>query len=263
METEKRDDRRYLIISVVSTIVFLIVWQLVTDVFGIVNPHALASPVTVFKGMIVKLYTKAPEGATLPSHIMHSLQITLLGFLAGSVVGVPLGILSAWYRKFDLAFRPVFDIIRPIPPVGWIPIMILLLGIGVTAKTGVIFLAALVPNVINSYAGIKRTSTVHLWVASTFGATNLQKLFRVAIPTAVPMIFTGLRVSLTASWMTLVAAELLAATAGLGYMIQMGRAIGRIDIILIGMIVMGLIGSIFSAILTRVEEKVMRGYHHA
>ena len=85
--------------------------------------------------------------------------------------------------------KPLFDIIRPIPALAWIPLMILWLGIGYWSKVGIIFFAAFISATINSYAGIKRTSQVHLWVASTFGATNMQMLFKVAIPTALPMIF--------------------------------------------------------------------------
>lgn len=128
------------------------------------------------------------------------------------LIGVPLGVGMAWSRRFELFAKPLFDIIRPIPALAWIPLMILWLGIGYASKVGIIFFAAFISATVNSYTGIKRTSQVHLWVGKTFGATNRQLLFKVAIPTALPMIFTGLRLALGSAWVALVAAELLAAT---------------------------------------------------
>ena len=136
---------------------------------------------------------------------------------------------------------------------------ILALGIGFWAKVAVIFVGALIPCVINSYTGIKQTNQVHLWVGNTFGATRTQMLFRIAIPTALPVIFTGLKTALGIAWMTLVAAELLASTSGLGYMIQVARTIGRADIIVMGMLVIGVVGLILSGILDFLENKFVKG----
>ncbi len=187
------------------------------------------------------------------------MKIALGGYTVGVVIGVPLGIAMAWSRRFELFAKPLFDVIRPIPALAWIPLMILWLGIGYWSKVGIIFFAAFISATINAYAGIKRTSRVHLWVASTFGASNKQMLFKVAIPTALPMIFTGLRLALGSSWVALVAAELLAATRGLGYMIQVARMLGRPDVILVGMITIGVIGFLLSYILEKLQNKFVKG----
>ena len=187
------------------------------------------------------------------------MKIALGGYVVGVIVGVPLGIAMAWNRKFEMFAKPLFDISRPIPALAWIPLMILWLGIGYWSKVGIIFFAAFISATINSYAGIKRTSQVHLWVASTFGATNMQMLFKVAIPTALPMIFTGLRLALGSSWVALVAAELLAATRGLGYMIQVARMLGRPDVIIVGMITIGVVGYLLSTILEWLQTKFVKG----
>ncbi len=250
---------RYKIISVLSFIVFLLVWELATDVFHLIKPYSLPSPVKVLDTFIKKLYSPSPDGSTLPQHIWASLQVALLGFCAGSVIGIPLGVLMAWYKPIDRVVRPVFDLIRPIPPIGLIPIMVLIFGIGLEAKVAVIFFSAFIPCVINAYSGIKQTRDIHLWVSRTFGASNLQMLFTVALPTAMPMIFTGFRVALGAAWMSLVAAELLAATRGVGYMIHVARTIGRADVIVVGMLVIGVIGSILSAAFEYLEKKFVRG----
>ena len=120
-------------------------------------------------------------------------------------------------------------------------------------------MSAFVPCVINTYAGIKQTKPVHLWVAQTFGASRSKMLFTVAIPTAMPLIFTGLRISLGTAWMTLCAAEMLAANKGLGYMIQLNRALGRADMIIVGMLTIGAIGTIFTVGLGKLENLMVKG----
>ena len=175
------------------------------------------------------------------------------------MIGVPLGIITGWYEKADLVIKPIFDLLRTIPPIGWIPLMIIWFGIGIQAKAGIVFLASFIPCVINTYSGIKQTRSVHIWVVQTFGATRLQTLFYVAIPTAMPMIFTGLKLSLNTAWAALVAAELLGAVSGLGYMIQMARMTVRPDIIIVGMLTIGAIGMILSNLLDYAEDHLVKG----
>lgn len=251
---------KYKMISVCSVIGVIVLWWLVTDILGLVSPMMLPSPEKVLNTFIYKLNGGVnPDGATLIQHIAASMKIALGGYVVGVVIGVPLGIAMAWSRKFEMFAKPLFDVIRPIPALAWIPLMILWLGIGYWSKVGIIFFAAFISATINSYTGIKRTNQVHLWVARTFGATNRQMLFKVAIPTALPMIFTGLRLALGSSWVALVAAELLAATRGLGYMIQVARMLGRPDVIVVGMITIGLIGYLLSAMLEKLQNRFVKG----
>ena len=249
------------LISAISIASVLLFWYLITDGLHLFSSYLFPSPVAVFKAFVNKLTVTVPDGGTLFTHLVASLQVALYGYFLGIVIGVPLGILMAWHRKVDLIVKPIFDLIRPIPPVGWIPLMILWVGIGQSAKAMVIFVSAVTPCIVNSYTGIKQTSQVHLWVAQTFGATRRQMLFDVAIPSALPMIFSGLKVSLGASWMALVAAEMLASTKGLGYMIQMNRMVGRADNIIVGMLMIGVVGAILSAILGLVEDRFVKGRH--
>ena len=249
------------LISAISIASVLLFWYLITDGLHLFSSYLFPSPVAVFKAFVNKLTVTVPDGGTLFTHLVASLQVALYGYFLGIVIGVPLGILMAWHRKVDLIVKPIFDLIRPIPPVGWIPLMILWVGIGQSAKAMVIFGSAVAPCIVNGYTGIKQTSQVHLWVAQTFGATRRQMLFDVAIPSALPMIFSGLKVSLGASWMALVAAEMLASTKGLGYMIQMNRMVGRADNIIVGMLMIGVVGAILSAILGLVEDRFVKGRH--
>lgn len=253
-----KNNKKYIVISAISMIVFFMIWELVTDVLQVFPAYSMPSPVKTFQAFISKLTNTSPDGSILIVHIMASLQVTLTGYIFGALVGIPLGILMAWYKPVDLFVKPIFDLIRPIPPIGWVPIMILLLGIDLKSKAMVIFVASVIPCIINAYSGIKQTSEVHINVGKTFGLTKFQILKKIAIPTALPMIFTGLRVSLGVAWMTLVAAELVAATKGLGYMLQIARTIGRPDIIVMGMLVIAAVGAILTGTLEFLEKKFVR-----
>lgn len=253
----KKTNRWYL--GIVSIVLFLCIWFFCCDVLQLTDDTTLPGPITVLKTYIVKLNSTAPDGATLFQHVAASLKIAMLGWLMGVVIGTVLGIVMAWYKGADLFVRPIFDLIRPVPGLAWIPLMILLFGIGLTSKVVTVFLSSFVPCVLNSYTGIRQTKDVHLWVGRTFGATRLQMLFKIAIPTALPMIMTGVRVALGASWTCIVAAEMLASNRGLGYMVQQARGIFRPDIIICGMITIGLIGAAFSYLLSLVERQIIKG----
>ncbi|MBR3866756.1 MAG: ABC transporter permease [Butyricicoccus sp.] len=255
----KKKEGKYILLSVLSVTCFLLLWWLVTDGMGVFKSNVLPSPVKVAETFIKKMTSTAPDGATLPQHIGSSLKLTLTGYFFGVVIGTPIGVLMAWYKKVDLFVRPVFDLIRPIPGIAWIPLMIIMFGIGMTSKVVTIFLASFVPCVLNSYTGIRQTKDVHLWVGQTFGASNFQMLVHIAIPTALPLIMTGVRVALGTSWTTIVAAELLASTRGLGFMIQQARGIYRPDVIIAGMIAIGVIGALLSWVLQIIENKVVKG----
>lgn len=257
----EKKELKWKLISVCSVILFISVWYAVTDGLKLFPSHTFPSPIKVSAAFIRKLTVKTPDGGTIFTHLTASLQVALYGYSLGVIIGVPTGILMGWYRKADLIVKPLFDFIRPIPPVGWIPIMILWLGIGTTAKATVIFVSAVTPCIINAYTGIKQTKPVHIWVARTFGASNRYILWKVGIPSALPMIFTGLKVSLGASWMALVAAEMLASTQGLGYMIQMNRMVGRADNVIVGMIVIALVGALLTRILDLLERRFVKGRH--
>lgn len=250
---------KYLFISFISLIFFILAWQLTTVTFSLIPERRLPSPETIINIFIYKLYNTNPDGGLLFEHIWVSLRQSLLGFLFGIGIGVPIGICMAWFRKIDLFFKPVFDLIKPIPPVGWVPIMLALFGLGIMSKVSVIFIASVIPGIINAYSGIKQTNPVHLWVAQTFGARRSQMLYTIAIPTAGPMIFTGIRVALNGSWVSLVAAELIASTRGLGYMIQTARLVGRIDIVFVGVLVIGIFGALMAYGVGFAEKLLIKG----
>lgn len=246
-------------ISILSVVAFFVIWYVCTAILRLVPDKTLPDPVKVFQTFIDKITNPNPDGGTLLQHMGASLQVALTGYLSAMIIGIPLGILMAWNKYIDRFVRPVFDLIKPIPGVAWIPLMIVIFGIGLQSKAAVVFFSAVVPCMLNSYTGIRQTKEVHLWVARTFGATRNQMLFKIAIPTALPYIMTGVRIALAAAWVAIVAAELLGSTKGLGFMIQQARGIYRTDIIIVGMLAIGICGAILTAILGKIEKMVVKG----
>ena len=244
-------------LSVIGILLFLMIWEALV-MLNIVDSRKLCGVLEVFKLFIVKLSDPTPDGAVLTVNIWSSLQVVLTGYLLAIVIGIPPGWLMGWYRGFDAFMRPIFEIIRPIPPVSWIPLTIVWMGVGLTSKAFIVFFSAFVPCLINSYTGIRQTKEVLINVGRTFGASNFTCFLRVGIPSSMTMTFAGIKVAIGNAWATLVAAEMLAASSGLGFMILMGRSYGRVDLIILGIVVIGVIGVIISALIGACENLVLR-----
>lgn len=254
---KKKEKRRVLFLGMLSIVVFLLIWQSVC-VFHIVGENALVSPIKVVQAIFTKIGDTRPDGNTLLQNIWSSFKLAMIGFGLALVVGLPLGLLMGWYRPLDRFVRPIFEIIRPLPPIAWIPIVIVILGIGTVAKSFIIFFTTFVPIVINSYTGIRETNQVYINYARTCGYSDWRIFRTVGIPSAMPLTFAGMVIALGNGWGTLVAAEMLASNSGLGYMIFMGRSYGRIDIIIAGMLVIGLLGLALTATLEVLEGYVLK-----
>ncbi|MEG0215359.1 MAG: ABC transporter permease [Hungatella sp.] len=248
----------YYALSFIGIFTFFAIWQ-ITVMTGIADANLLPSPVTVFQTIITKFQYPEPDGNTMMVNIMASLKVALSGFLLAIIIGVPLGLVMGWFRIAESFFRPIFELVRPIPPIAWIPLIVVWFGIGLPAKALIIFFSAFVPCVINAYTGIQLTNHTYINVAKTFGASETEIFYKIGVPSSLPMVFAGIRVALGNSWSTLVAAEMLAATAGLGYMIQFGRTIARPDLVVAGMVVIGAIGAVLSGILSFVEKNFIKG----
>ncbi len=252
----KRTQYQNAILSVTGILSFLILWQIVAAA-GIVDSKYLSAPIKIFNLFIVKLSNPDPDGAVIGVNILSSLTVALSGFGLAIIIGIPLGLFMGWYKGFDRFMRPLFEIIRPIPPVSWIPLTIVWLGIGLQAKALIVFFAAFVPCLINSYTGIRQTSEVLKNVAKTCGASNFTIFWKVGIPSSMTMAFAGIKVAIGNAWATLVAAEMLAASSGLGYMILMGRQFGRVDLVILGIVVIGAIGVVITMLINMLENKVL------
>ena len=254
---ENRNIFKFRILTVMTIIIFFGLWQFVADQ-GIVDSRTLPSPAKIYETFLAKLTKKAPDGNLLSANILASLQVSLFGFFSAVIIGVPLGLLMGWYKILDKTLTPIFEIIRPIPPIAWIPIVVVWMGVGLSAKVLIIFFSAFGPCVINSYTGIQLTNKTFINVSQTFGASNFTTFIKVGIPSSLPMVMTGIKIALGNSWSTLVAAEMLAASAGLGFMIQMGRQFARADVVVLGMVLIGVLGAILSFLFSSLEKYLLR-----
>lgn len=259
--TDKKKKWKYNMMTTATFIIFFSVWQLLASNDMIVGKY-MPSVTEVIQAFVFKVKNVGPDGNVLWKNIVTSLQISASGFFLAVIIGIPLGLLMGWYPLLDRFVRPIFEIIRPIPAVSWIPLMIVWVGVGVQAKAIIIFLTAFIPCVLNSYTGIRQTNKTLINVANVYGASNFYTFLHVGVPSAVPMIFAGMRVAIGNSWGCLVAAEMLAASAGLGYMINMARNFGRADVVVLGMVIIGFIGYLFTAIFSLIEKKVAGGGMH-
>ena len=237
--------RRALSVSIVASFGLIAIWYLVTLPGGLVKPLFLPPPTDVatrFVDMLAEPYL----GATLWGHVGASLSVVLQAWALAGLVGLPLGVAIAWWPRVRWIVWPLFQIIRPVPPLAWIPITIVWLGIGETARISVVFVAALVPWVMNSIAAVDSVDPLLIRAARTLGAPERTILGRVVLRTVLPTFIAGSRIALGNAWTTLVAAELLAATAGLGFVALNSSRTLDIDILLVSMLVIGLLGAFFS-----------------
>lgn len=236
---------RLILVSVLASAFLVWLWHYASGVAGWISPLMLPPPVEVweaFSGMLSEPYL----GHTLLGHTTVSLSIVLGGWLLGGVVGLPLGIAIGWSSRIRWIAFPLFQLLRPIPPLAWIPLAIVWLGIGDMARIFVVFLAALIPWVMNSIEAVNSVDPLLVRAARSLGAGNALILRRVVIRSALPTIVAGARVALGNAWMTLIAAELLAASAGLGYVTLNSSKTLDTDIMVTAMLVIGVLGAIFS-----------------
>lgn len=255
-DQRKKITYRDTMLSISGILFFFLLWEFFA-ISGIVDSKKLTDVLSVLKLFIVKFSDPNPDGAVLLVNVWSSLEVALCGFGLAVVIGIPLGWLMGWYRGFDSFMRPVFEIIRPIPPVSWIPLTIVWMGVGLQAKAFIVFFAAFVPCLINSYTGIKQTKEVLKNVGKTCGASYFTVFWKVGIPSSMTMTFAGVKVAIGNAWATLVAAEMLASSSGLGYMILMGRSYGRVDLVIMGIVVIGVLGVIISALINLLENAVL------
>lgn len=229
-------------------------WYFATVPLALISAGRFPSPFDVWFAFHQVTFIGYANGL-LYQHVLHSLQLVIVGFLVAAATGVPLGLLMGWNRRAEAFINPVFLFIRPIPPLAWIPLTILWLGIGDAAKIMVIWFAAFVPSVINSFTGVRTIESYVIEAARMLGTPRYRFVIEVLIPAAAPSIFTGLRLSLQASWTTLVAAELVGALYGLGRILNVAQQDIYPGMIFVGMATVAFFGWAMTWLLTKVETR--------
>ena len=245
-----------------TTIVVVVgLWYLLTSATQMISPGRFPSPAD-FWSALKQIADTGYADSTLLTHVLHSLKLVVMSFLAAIAVGVPLGLWMGWSRRAEALINPVFSMLRPIPPLAWIPLAILWLGLDDAAKVLVIFVAAFVPALINAQTGVKNIEPYLIEASQMLGISTWPLIREVIIPGALPMIFTGLRLSLQASWTTLVAAELVGALAGLGRVLNVAAQDLFPGMILVGMVAVAVLGGFTTWLLGLVERSVMPWHSH-
>lgn len=185
---------------------------------------------------------------------LASLQRVTVGFLLGAATGVTLGVALGAFRPLSLVVRPVLEALRPIPGIAWIPLAILWFGIGDASSYFLVALTSFFPVFVSGHAAVTSIESRYVDLARCLGTPRRMVVLEVLLPAALPRILTGIRVGLGVAWMTVVAAELVAARSGLGYMIELNRTLLQTSAVLVGMALIGLIGFAMTMLLERVER---------
>ncbi len=252
----QRGGTRRALVGLTTVAALLVAWCLSTTAFGWINPSRFPRPHEVWDAFRF-IETEGYGNGRLHQHVLHSLQLVAMGFAAAVGIGVPLGLLMGSSRKAEALINPTFLLLRPIPPLAWIPLAIVWLGLEDASKILVIFVAAFVPSVINTYTGVRNIDTPVMEASRMLGIRGWRWVSEVLVPGALPMIFTGLRLSLQASWTTLVAAELIGALYGLGSILNQASQDIFPAMILLAMVFVGLCGFATTWLLGQAEVRAM------
>ena len=249
------------LLAAISIGAVLCVWWLVTTV-GVVPSLFLPSPMAVWEKFWV-VATKGFMDATLAQHLAASLQRIFLSLFFAIVVGVPVGMamgLNAWVRGL---IDPLVELYRPIPPLAYLPLLVIWFGIGETTKVLLIFLAILAPIIIATTHGMTVANGNRIRAVRSLGASKLQVIRHVIIPAALPNILTGIRIGLGAGWSTLVASELVAAKQGLGYMVQSASQFLVTDVVVMGIVVIAIVAVLIELGLRALQKQLTPWYGKA
>ena len=233
---------------------FLTAWTLAA-LSGITSRDFLPSPWDVVTRM-GQLLVQPFAGFVLLEHLLSSFQRFGMGFLLAVLVGVPLGLLMAWFRWLDRIVTPAFEAVRFVAPIAWVPFAALWFGTGIGGPVLIIFMGAFPPALINTYRGAQQVDRKYIEAAQMLGASAWRVMTQVLLPAAVPSIVAGLRISAGLGWQSLVGAELIVASSGVGYMMVKGQASVSTATVMCGMLAIGAVGLIIDIVLRRAHALI-------
>jgi len=234
---------------------FLLLWDLGVRVSG---SDLFPKPMDVVRGL-----GELIQKGLLLKYMVASLFRVTWGFSLAVLIGVPFGLVLGWYGRAFQAFNPMIQMLRPISPIAWIPVAILWFGVSDAAPIFLIFLASVFPVTVSAIAAVQNMQPIYLRAARNFGLSRIQLFRRVIFPAALPQVITGIRIALGVAWLVVVAAEMIAVNSGLGYLIIDSRNAGkRYDLVVAGMVMIGLIGLALDLLVRQLEkfDEVRWGY---
>ncbi len=249
----KKINKAKIFIGFASICGFLLFWYLGTAYTEV--GKVMASPIDLFWRFLQSAYE--PIGPhTIWGHLLSSISRVMMGFALASVCGILLGLVMGSSPLGEAIARPLFELLRPIPPIAWISIAVLWFGLGEMAKYFIIFLSGFFNITINIYTGAKAVDQELIGAAKMLGCSDRKIFTTIVLPSSVPYIFTGLHIALSSSWAAVVAAEMVRSTDGVGWLITQGMGISDTSQIMVGILSIGVVGFILSSIMRGVEAKL-------
>jgi NitT/TauT family transport system permease protein len=235
---------------------FLGVWTLLT-VSGLVPRPFLPTPLDVVS-RIIQLLTTPFAGATLPQHLASSFGRYVIGVSLAALTGIPLGLSMGWFRLLDDILAPIFEALRFIAPIAWVPFAALWFGTGIGGPVMIIFAGAFPPCLINAYRGARFVDPRLIEASRMLGTSHYRTIVEILLPASIPSMVAGLRVAAGLGWQSLVGAELIVAAAGVGFMMVQAQANVSTPTVMAGMIAIGAAGMLIDALLRQGEALILR-----
>jgi ABC-type nitrate/sulfonate/bicarbonate transport system permease component len=233
---------------------FVLIWT-ASALAGLTSREFLPTPWDVL-ARFAQLVVEPFAGHTLFVHLLSSFQRYAMGFVLAVVVGIPLGLLMAWFGWIDRLVTPLFEAVRFVAPIAWVPFAALWFGTGIGGPVLIIFMGAFPPVLINTYRGAKNVDRKYIEATQMLGASNWRAMTQVLLPAAVPSIVAGLRVSAGLGWQSLVGAELIVASSGVGYLMVKGQAAVSTSTVMSGMIAIGVVGIVIDVALRKLQQAI-------
>ncbi len=236
-----------------SILLFLLLWQFSVSYTNLGN--LMPGPFTVLRAFFLS-FTQKIGKYTIVQHTLFSLLRVLIAYTAAVVLGITLGLTMGRIKLVEAIFRPFYEVIRPIPPIAWISLSILWFGLGEMTKYFIIFLSAFASITYTAFSGSRAVDPLIIGAARMLGANKRQVFTTVVMPASVPYIFAGMQVAISSSWATVVAAEMVRSSEGVGWIIVSGMEINDMQQILVGIIAIGIMGFILEVLLTEIERRL-------
>jgi len=233
---------------------FLLLWS-VAALAGLTSRDFLPTPWDVLD-RVAGLMTEPFAGYVLQQHLLSSLGRFAMGFVLAVLVGLPLGLLMAWFRWVDRVVTPAFEAVRFVAPIAWVPFAALWFGTGIGGPVLIIFMGAFPPVLINTYRGARQVDPKYIEASRMLGASHWRAMTEVLLPAAVPSIVAGLRISAGLGWQSLVGAELIVASSGVGYLMVKGQAAVSTSTVMAGMLAIGAVGIVIDTLLRRAQRAI-------
>lgn len=237
--------------KLILPIIILIIWYLLTDFSSLIPAFMFPGPIEVFNSFVNLLVS-----GRLIKDIIDTLYKVIVGLCIAAAVGISLGLLLGWSKRLERLASLIISILRPIPPIAWIPFSILWFGIGAVPAIFIIFMGCVFPILVYTMDGVHRTKKVLVEAALTFGASNSQMIKEVVLPSTIPYIVSGLKVAIGIALMCTISGEMIGSSSGIGYMILTSTNLFDTGSTVVGMLIIGIIGIIFDYIFTKIQERI-------